>query len=105
METHVYNIRIFSVYSNKFVFQPFGQNETQATIMEKDTILNATELHFPDKPSVSDEAKVKHVYTHFKTGQTFIDINFYKLLGMGQFVFFYFKILGYYYYVLIYYPI
>lgn len=38
--------------------QPFGHNQSQATILEENTILKATEVEFPPKPAVSYEAKV-----------------------------------------------
>lgn len=38
--------------------QPFGHNQSQATILEENTILKATEVEFPAKPAVSFEAKV-----------------------------------------------
>ena len=40
------------------VFQPFGHNQTQAAILENNTILKAREVDFPAKPVVSNEAKV-----------------------------------------------
>lgn len=40
-------------------FQPFGHNQSQATILEENTILNATIVEFPTKPVVSGEAKVR----------------------------------------------
>ena len=46
-------IIIFYVY-----FQPFGHNQTQAAILENNTILHAREVEFPAKPVVSSEAKV-----------------------------------------------
>jgi len=42
-----------------FYFQPFGHNQSQATIFEENTILKATEVQFANKPTVSNEAKVK----------------------------------------------
>lgn len=39
-------------------FQPFGHNQTQAAILENNTILKAREVDFPAKPAVSNEAKV-----------------------------------------------
>lgn len=39
-------------------FQPFGHNQSQATILEENTILKATEVQFATKPTVSSEAKV-----------------------------------------------
>src|SRR5690606_18569642 len=36
--------------------QPFGHNQSQATILEENTILKATEVEFPPKPVVSNEA-------------------------------------------------
>jgi tousled-like kinase len=38
--------------------KPFGHNQSQATILEENTILKATEVQFPTKPAVSSEAKV-----------------------------------------------
>ena len=40
-----------------FAFQPFGHNQSQATILEENIILKATDPHFPTKPTVSPEAK------------------------------------------------
>ncbi|XP_070501505.1 serine/threonine-protein kinase tousled-like 2 isoform X2 [Chironomus tepperi] len=37
--------------------KPFGHNQSQATILEENTILKATEVQFPNKPTVSNEAK------------------------------------------------
>ncbi|CAG7734829.1 unnamed protein product [Allacma fusca] len=37
--------------------KPFGHNQSQATILEENTILKATEVQFPNKPTVSSEAK------------------------------------------------
>jgi len=37
--------------------QPFGHNQSQATILEENTILKATEVQFANKPTVSNEAK------------------------------------------------
>lgn len=39
-------------------FQPFGHNQSQATILEENTILKATDVQFSNKPAVSSEAKV-----------------------------------------------
>ena len=39
-------------------FQPFGHNQSQATILEENIILKATEVHFANKPAVSDAAKI-----------------------------------------------
>merc|ERR1712012_479540 len=36
---------------------PFGHNQSQATILEENTILKATGVEFPNKPAVSAEAK------------------------------------------------
>lgn len=38
--------------------KPFGHNQSQATILEEETILKAKEVEFPSKPVVSNEAKV-----------------------------------------------
>lgn len=37
--------------------KPFGHNQTQAAILENNTILKAKEVDFPAKPAVSSEAK------------------------------------------------
>lgn len=37
--------------------KPFGHNQSQATILEENTILKATDVAFPPKPVVSNEAK------------------------------------------------
>ncbi|UYV79583.1 TLK2 [Cordylochernes scorpioides] len=37
--------------------KPFGHNQSQATILEENTILKATDVEFPPKPVVSNEAK------------------------------------------------
>ncbi|PSN33437.1 Serine/threonine-protein kinase tousled-like 1 [Blattella germanica] len=38
--------------------KPFGHNQSQATILEENTILKATDVQFANKPTVSNEAKV-----------------------------------------------
>lgn len=40
--------------------KPFGHNQSQATILEENTILKATEVQFANKPTVSNEAKVRY---------------------------------------------
>lgn len=42
--------------------KPFGHNQSQATILEENTILKATEVQFPNKPTVSNEAKVSKYF-------------------------------------------
>uniref|UniRef100_A0A6G1S5P3 non-specific serine/threonine protein kinase n=1 Tax=Aceria tosichella TaxID=561515 RepID=A0A6G1S5P3_9ACAR len=37
--------------------KPFGHNQSQATILEEETILKAKEVEFPSKPVVTSEAK------------------------------------------------
>uniref|UniRef100_A0A914XS29 Protein kinase domain-containing protein n=1 Tax=Plectus sambesii TaxID=2011161 RepID=A0A914XS29_9BILA len=37
--------------------RPFGHEQTQAKILEENTILKATEVNFPSKPSVSSVAQ------------------------------------------------
>lgn len=44
--------------------KPFGHNQSQATILEENTILKATEVQFPTKPAVSSEAKVGSLFGH-----------------------------------------
>lgn len=41
------------------IFQPFGHNQSQQDILQENTILKATEVQFPVKPVVSNEAKVR----------------------------------------------
>uniref|UniRef100_T1JAB8 Protein kinase domain-containing protein n=1 Tax=Strigamia maritima TaxID=126957 RepID=T1JAB8_STRMM len=41
----------------KISSKPFGHNQSQATILEENIILKATEVEFPPKPAVSNEAK------------------------------------------------
>lgn len=49
-----------------YYFKPFGHNQSQATILEENTILKATEVQFANKPTVSNEAKVrKKVFVFF----------------------------------------
>jgi tousled-like kinase len=38
--------------------KPYGHNQSQAAILENQTILKAKEVEFPPKPIVSDGAKV-----------------------------------------------
>lgn len=45
--------------------KPFGHNQSQATILEENTILKATEVEFASKPPVSHEAKVIY-FSSFK---------------------------------------
>lgn len=45
--------------------KPFGHNQSQATILEENTILKATEVQFSNKPTVSNEAKVRSTHTLF----------------------------------------
>jgi len=40
------------------VLQPFGDDQTQQSILQNQVILNAVQVPFPDKPKISDEAKV-----------------------------------------------
>ena len=53
--------------------KPFGHNQSQATILEEETILKAKEVEFPSKPVVSNEAKVSSL--HNTTGQANDDQN------------------------------
>ena len=47
--------------------KPFGHNQSQATILEENTILKATDVQFPAKPVVSNEAKVRNVIDNILT--------------------------------------
>ena len=49
--------RFDQIFYNWTFFQPFGHNQSQATILEENIILKATEVQFPNKPTVSAEAK------------------------------------------------
>lgn len=44
--------------------KPFGHNQSQATILEENTILKATDVQFQPKPVVSNEAKVRRLTLH-----------------------------------------
>lgn len=46
---------LYKFYS---LLQPFGHNLSQAAILEENTILKATEVDFPQRPTVTNEAKV-----------------------------------------------
>ena len=46
------------IYVYLYPLQPFGHNLSQAAILEENTILRATDVEFPNKPQVSNEAKV-----------------------------------------------
>jgi tousled-like kinase len=48
--------------------KPFGHNKSQAAILEENTMLKATEVDFPPKPLVSNEAKsfIKRCLTYRK---------------------------------------
>ena len=49
---------LFEMISNFcFILQPFGHNQSQATILEENIILKATDVQFPNRPTVSHEAK------------------------------------------------
>lgn len=50
---HLLNKKCFSPF-----FQPFGHNLSQQDILQENTILKATEVHFPPKPTVTTDAKV-----------------------------------------------
>ncbi len=47
--------------------KPFGHNQSQATILEENTILKATEVQFPNKPTVSNEAKVSFLHCYYQS--------------------------------------
>ena len=51
-----------NAYIQTLIIQPFGHNMTQAMILEESTILKATEVQFPLKPPISNEAKVQLLY-------------------------------------------
>jgi tousled-like kinase len=42
--------------------KPYGHNQSQAAILENQTILKAKEIEFPAKPIVSDGAKVNILF-------------------------------------------
>lgn len=63
-----YNYNCFeSGFNRCCAFQPFGHNQSQATILEENTILKATEVQFATKPTVSSEAKVSRILTLFSS--------------------------------------
>ena len=45
--------------------KPYGHNQSQAAILENQTILKAKEVEFPAKPIISDGAKVGLLFLHF----------------------------------------
>ena len=47
--------------------QPFGHNLSQASILEQNTILNATGVEFPNKPVATAEAKVDHMIMYYRS--------------------------------------
>ena len=51
------HLELFSRLIYISFFQPFGHNQSQATILEENIILKATEVQYPSKPAVSQEAK------------------------------------------------
>lgn len=51
--------------------KPFGHNQSQATILEENTILKATEVQFANKPTVTNEAKVRRRQVKLPTYKTF----------------------------------
>lgn len=72
----------------KYLFpfeQPFGHNQSQATILEENTILKATEVEFPPKPAVSFEAKVSVHVWYFFDGWILILVLFISTLSAAAF--------------------
>lgn len=59
--------------------KPFGHNQSQATILEENTILKATEVQFANKPAVTNEAKV----SPFFICQNFVFILFALLIPIA----------------------
>lgn len=57
--------------------KPFGHNQSQATILEENTILKATEVQFANKPTVSNEAKVYNMHSY-----RFLPLDFCKNLAI-----------------------
>ncbi|KAG2381899.1 hypothetical protein C9374_005691 [Naegleria lovaniensis] len=53
-------------YQMLYGTKPFGNNLSQQKILSEGTIVNATQVGFPDKPSVSEEAKdfIRRCLTH-----------------------------------------
>lgn len=49
---------LFLLVTDVVCLQPFGHNLSQASILQQNTILNATQVDFPVKPVISQEAKV-----------------------------------------------
>lgn len=52
--------------------KPFGHNLSQATILEQNTIIKATNIEFPSKPAVSNDAKnfIRKCLTYRKEDRT-----------------------------------
>lgn len=56
----IYGKRVSCSYNNtvfNFILQPFGHEQTQQRILNEGTILKATVVHFPAKPTVSQLAQ------------------------------------------------
>lgn len=52
-----YDFILGYIWWSALSLQPFGHNMSQASILQQNTILKATEVDFPPKPTVSLEAK------------------------------------------------
>ena len=50
--------RLTANWMSVVFLKPFGHNQSQQDILQENTILKATEVHFPPKPVVTSEAKV-----------------------------------------------
>lgn len=73
--------------------KPFGHNQSQATILEENTILKATEVQFPNKPTVSNEAKVS-VFLSFEFTSSSSSLHGVRILiNRSLFLAVYFRVL------------
>jgi tousled-like kinase len=57
--------------------KPYGHNQSQAAILENQTILKAKEVEFPAKPIVSDGAKVKKKIFIFFVNIVLLNLDIY----------------------------
>lgn len=54
-----YHTRVASHPQQCRRIQPFGDNQTQQSILHNQVILNAVQVPFPEKPKISEDAKVR----------------------------------------------
>lgn len=58
LKPRIVSLDVFNKKNFFPILQPFGHNLSQQDILQENTILKATEVHFPPKPTVTTDAKV-----------------------------------------------